>query len=441
MKKILLIGLLFSLKQLNAQIINTIAGDSVQGYSGDGGFATAAELKRPYALVLDTAGNIYFSDAGNNRVRKIDAVSGIITTIAGNGTQGYSGDGALATAAKLYNPAGLAFDRVGNLFFADAYNSCIRKINLSTGIITTVAGVGTLGFSGDGGPATMAHMNTPFSVKLDTLGNLFIPDVNNHRIRKVDAGSGIISTIAGTGVQGYTGDGGPATAAELNAPTDVALDRFGNLFFTQGGGSCIRKITASTGIITTVAGNGTLGFSGDGGLATAAQLNRPSCVLVDTSGNLYLADYWNNRIRQIAFNTGIISTLAGTGVGAYNGDGMLCQAAELFHPSGITFNKSGNLFITDRDNNRVREIIVNTLGIQQVADRNAELLIYPNPVSKYFSVRSSKIINSISIYNSLGEIIYKEKINAMQQQIDIGDQPAGIYFIQTQNSNFKLIKE
>jgi trimeric autotransporter adhesin len=440
MKKILLIALLFLLKQLNAQTISTIAGDSIQGYTGDGGLAIAAELKFPYALVLDTSGNVYFSDAGNNRIRKIDIASGIITTIAGNGTQGYSGDGAAATAAELFNPGGLVFDGSGNLFFADAYNNCIRKINFTTGIITTVAGNGTSGFSGDGGPATAAQMKTPFAVKLDTSGNLFIPDVNNNRLRKVDGTTGIITTIAGNGTAGYTGDGGLATAAELNAPTDVALDRVGNLYFTQGGGSCVRKIAVSTGIITTVAGNGTLGFSGDGGLATVAQLNRPSCVLVDTLGNLFIADYWNNRIRQVDFASGIITTLAGSGVGGYNGDGLSCLAAELYHPSGIAFNRSGNLFITDRLNNRVREITSNTTKIFREIN-NDQIVVYPNPFTDNFLIQSEIELGTTTVYNALGEIVYKEKLNCFQHSVNLNTQVPGIYYLCFKDRYFKLVKK
>lgn len=441
MKKIIFIALLFVIKHIDAQIINTIAGGSTSGYMGDGGLATAAELTRPYGLAIDTSGNIYFSDAGNNCIRKIDALTNIITTIAGNGTQGYSGDGALATNAQLYNPAGLAFDSKGNLIFADAYNNRIRKINLTTGIISTIAGIGTLGFSGDGGAATSAQFYWPFAVALDTSGNLFLPDVNNHRIRRVDAITGIITTIVGTGVQGYTGDGGQATAAELNAPNDIALDRFGNIFFTQGGGSCIRKVTISTGIITTIAGNGTLGSGGDGGLATAAQLNRPSCVLVDTTGNIFIADYWNNKIRQIAFNTGIITTIAGTGVSGYNGDGVICQLAEMSHPAMIIFNRVGNLFFTDRDNNRVREIVFNnhTTSINKENGDNL-LKVYPSPSSGSFTLETNASPEQkLQIYDVNGRLVLTQTISG-KTIIDSSSLIDGVYNINI-ISNERIIKE
>ena len=244
---------------------------------------------------MDSSGSLFIADTSNSRIRKVDT-SGNICTVAGNGTQGFSGDGGPATSALLNRPVDVAVDSSGNLFIADQFNHRIRKVDTS-GNISTVAGNGTEGFSGDGGPATSALLNRPVDVAVDSSGNLFIADRLNHHIRKVDT-SGNISTVAGTGTAGLTGDGGPATGAQLNSPRSVAFDSSGNLFIADTFNYRIRKVDTS-GNITTVAGNGTKGDLGDGGPATSAQLDGPSDVAVDTSGNLFIADTFNYRIRKV----------------------------------------------------------------------------------------------------------------------------------------------
>ena len=214
-------------------IITTIAGNGIAGYSGDGGLATNAELNNPYGVAVDSNGNIYIADTNNNRIRKVNSTTGIITTIAGNGTAGYSGDGGLATNAELYYPYGVAVDSNGNIYIADTYNNRIRKVNSTTGIITTIAGNGTAGYSGDGGPATNAQLNYPYGVAVDSSGNIYIADTDNNRIRKVNSTTGIITTIAGNGNPGYSGDGGPATNAELYDPSGVAVDSNGNIYIAD----------------------------------------------------------------------------------------------------------------------------------------------------------------------------------------------------------------
>ncbi|MEM7735487.1 MAG: MBG domain-containing protein [Deinococcota bacterium] len=273
--------------------ISTVAGTGTRGFSGDGDLATAAQLFNPTNVTIDSAGNLFIADFDNDRIRKVDT-SGIISTVAGT-TEGFSGDGGLATAAQLSLPTDVAVDSAGNLFIADRLNYRIRKVD-TAGIITTVAGDGTEGFSGDGGLATAAQLNWPFGVTVDSAGNLFIADFDNDRIRKVDT-SGIITTVAGDGTEGFGGDGGPATAAQLRNPIDVTVDSAGNLFIADQINHRIRKVDTA-GIITTVAGT-TRGFGGDGGLATAAQLNRPYSVTVDSAGNLFIADFGNNRIRKV----------------------------------------------------------------------------------------------------------------------------------------------
>jgi hypothetical protein len=284
---------------LSAGIINTVAGDGIAGYSGDGGAATSAELNVPYGVAVDNAGNIYIADYGNERIRKVTASTGKISTVAGNGTVGYGGDGGPATSAKLDSPTGVALDGAGNIYIADLGNHRIRKVTVSTGIISTAAGNGTQGYSGDGGPATSAELYYATGVAADSAGNIYIGDEVNERVRKVTASTGIINTVAGDGVGGYSGDGGPATSAELNAPSGVAVDTAGNIYIADISNNRIRKVTVSTGIISTVAGNGTAGYSGDGGPATNAELNNPSGVAVDTVGKIYIGDTNNNRIRAV----------------------------------------------------------------------------------------------------------------------------------------------
>ena len=337
-------------------IITTVAGNGISGFSGDGAPATSAGLALPNGVAVDGSGNFFIADRANQRIRKVDP-SGIITTVAGNGTLRFSGDGSPATSASLSGPNGVALDGAGNLFIGYQFNNRIRKVDTS-GIITTVAGDGFGGFSGDGGPATSASLREPFGVALDGAGNLFIADRRNHRIRKVDT-SGIITTVAGIGSFGFSGDGGPATSASLANPAGVALDAAGNLFIADGSNNRVRKVDTS-GIITTVAGNGSSGFSGDGGPATSANLGTPFGVALDGSGNLFISVQGNQRIRQVDASR-IITTVAGNGISGFSGDGGPATSASLSFPHGVALDGSGNLFIADSINERIRK--VDTSGI------------------------------------------------------------------------------
>jgi sugar lactone lactonase YvrE len=357
---------LFNTVNLPNGIITTVAGG---GSGGDGSAATNASLGSPNGVAVDASGNLFIADTGNQRIREV-STNGIITTVAGNGTEGYSGNGGAATNASLYYPDGVAADASGNLFIADNLNSCIRKVN-TNGIITTVAGNGTWGYSGDGGAATNAQLHFPYGVAVDASGNLFIADTSNHRIRMVST-NGIITTVAGNGTGGYSGDGGAATNANLHAPYRVAVDTSGNLFIADYFNSRVRRVSTN-GIITTVAGNGTWGYSGDGGAATNANLADPVGVAVDASGNLFIADYAKQRIRTVSAN-GIITTVAGNGNNGYSGDGGKATSASLNSPYGVAVDASGNLFIADTYNNRIRKVIPNqgaTLALNNVTAANA----------------------------------------------------------------------
>ncbi|MDI9319622.1 MAG: T9SS type A sorting domain-containing protein [Phycisphaerales bacterium] len=339
-----------------AQNINTIAGTGTSGFSGDGSAATSALLNGPQDVAVDTFGNIYIADAANHRIRKITATTGVIATVAGTGTAGYSGDGAAATSALLYAPIGVAVDKTGNVYIADNGNHCIRKITISTGKISTIAGTGTAGSAGDGGLATSASLYAPYDVCLDTSGNIYIADVSNNKIRKITVSSGIITTIAGTGTPGFSGDGGSATSAKLYQPFSVAVDASGNVFIADTYNSRIRKITATTGTISTIAGTGVSGYSGDGGSATTAQFNTPYSIGLDLFGNIYISDFLNNRVRKITASTGVINTIAGTGVAGFLGDGGLATAAKIAYAKGIHVDKVNNVYIADEGNQRVRFI-------------------------------------------------------------------------------------
>jgi hypothetical protein len=314
------------------------------------------ELNFPVGVAFDSLGNIFVADTVDNLVREYNASTRQFVIVAGNGTAGYSGDGGLATGAELNTPENLVFDGAGNLYFADQQNNVIRAVNSVTGIIETVAGNGTGGFGGDGGPATSAELQVPAAPAIDVYGNLYIADAGNEVIRKVEASTGIITSIVGTaGVSGYSGDGGPAASAELSSPLAVALDSAGNLYIADDGNAAVRRVDAVTGIITTVAGTGTAGFLGDGGPATSAELWLPDGLALDSAGNIYITDTGNNAIRKVSADTGLISTVVGTPtVSGYSGDGGPATQAQLNTPIGLALDPLGDILFTDSGNNVVR---------------------------------------------------------------------------------------
>ncbi|MBN2106078.1 MAG: thrombospondin type 3 repeat-containing protein [Deltaproteobacteria bacterium] len=357
-KQWLTIALVMSCTLMMARIalaewhIEKVAGTAeVSGYSGDNGPATACTFDKPRGVTVDTAGSIYIADNYNHAVRKVDA-GATIAAFAGTGSSGYTGDGGAATAAELRYPLGTAIDSSGNLYIADTNNHCIRKV-AANGVITTVAGTGDSGYSGDNGPATAAELYYPAGIVLDGSGGFYIADRYNHRIRKV-AANGTITTFAGTGSSGYSGDNGPAAAAELDSPYGIALDKNGALYIADTRNERIRKVDAS-GTITTVAGNGSAGYEGDNGPAAAAKLSNPLGVAADDQGALYISDSNNDRIRKVN-PAGIITTLAGTGNSGYSGDNGPALSAQLNEPHGIAVDKSGSVYFADARNEIIRRV-------------------------------------------------------------------------------------
>jgi len=341
--------------QISQGMISTYAGTGTNGYTGDGGAATAAQVGRPEGVAVASNGDVYIADTANNVIRKVAAATGIITTVAGTGSPGSTGDGGAATAAKLKSPEDVFVASNGDLYIADTMNHEIRKVTAATGVITRVAGTGSPGSTGDGGAATVALLKQPAGIEVAANGDMYIGDTLNDRVRKVTASTGIISAYAGTGTPGYTGDGGAATSARLSGPEGLVLSN-GDLYVADTGNNVIRKITASTGIITTFAGTGTAGSTGDGGAATSARLSAPQAIDVSSAGDSYIADTGTHTIRRVQGGSLIITTIMGTGTAGFSGDGGPATAAQTDSPRGIAIASTGAYYIGARNNNRIRKV-------------------------------------------------------------------------------------
>ena len=437
MKKCLILLLLvIILTPAYSQIITTIAGNGSAGFSGDGLSALTAEINGPGGIAVDKNGNIYIADLLNNRIRKV-TTSGIITTIAGDGSTGIGGDGGPATIAQLDYPTGVAVDKYGNIYVAELNDHRVRKIDTS-GIISTYAGNGTGGYSGDGGMATNAQLALPIAIIVDSSGNLYIAQDAYSVIRKVDI-LGIITTIAGVGVSAWGSDGIPATASAIDEPNGVAVDDFGNIYISDNKTYRIRKVN-NAGIISTVAGNGSSGFSGDNSPATAAQIYGSAGIAVDQIGNMYFCDGGNESIRKVN-TSGVISTVAGGGTMGL-GDGGPAKNCELYSPISIAIDKFGNLYIGDYDHERIR-FITSTVFINIINDIICDLEIFPNPSNGVFQINlhapmdESINITIIDVFenklyeiNSLTNTYVNIKLNI----------PNGTYFIKVKTMNGNWVK-
>lgn len=401
---------------LQAQTISTFAGSMAKGagYNGDGGQANAAQLNKPSSIALDKAGNVYITDFQNNVVRKVNA-EGVITTIAGNGTEGYSGDGYKATAAQLHGPWGIAVDEAGNVYFSDKENHAIRKVN-TAGIITTIAGKGKAGYSGDKGLATAAMLDHPLGLAIDKAGNIYIADNSNTAVRKINT-AGIITTFAGSFSTGYSGDGGLATNAKFKNIRYVACDGIGNVYISDTWNSVIRKVDAA-GYISTVAGNHTSKYSGDGGAATNAGIYFPVGITATDDGTLFIADNHNHVIRKVD-KDGIITTVAGNGTKGYSGDNGPATTAQLTNPTSIVAAPDGRLLIAEFAHNIIRQVNVPAQVKSMSEADGTRLNVYPNPSHGAFSVQlpEYKTPASISVADITGRVIETRMMEKNSTQV------------------------
>jgi len=444
MKKILFILLVLPFFA-RGQIITTVAGNGMTGYGGDNGLATSAKIGNTGFIAFDTNCNYYFTE-NNNTIRKVSP-AGIITTIAGCGLQGFSGDSGIATSARFNGPTSIAIDFSGNIYISDFYNNRIRKINIVTGIITTFAGNGIGGYNGDTLTATLASLWSPAGIGFDKKGNLYISDYGNSRIRKVDT-FGIMTTIAGNGTVGYSGDNGQAISAILNSPYGLHFDTLSNLFFADG--NRVRKINMVTGIITTVAGNGGQGFAGDLGQADSAELFKPLDVIVDAYGNLYISDLDNNRIRKVN-TSGIISTIVGNGNTGFNGDSISANLATIYSPRGLALDKCGNLYISDNGNNRIRKVSFNPscadtscgphVNIVSNIIANSDFSVYPNPVNRLLHIDNLATSTHYSISNMLGAVVLQGVLVRGSNSVNMEGLVPGVYVLELVNNEQRVVKK
>ncbi len=417
---------------VHGQIITTVAGGATGhgGSWGDGGPATAAEINFFAGLAVDNAGNIFISDG--HRIRKVNAISGVINTIAGTGIAGYNGDGIPATAAQLYTPVCISFDATENLYVYDAGNHRIRRIDAVTGIITTYAGNGTFGFTGDSGAATAATIDGG-DMAWDANGNLYYG--STRKIRKISS-TGIISTFAGNGLAGVTAEGVPATSTYIAPARGLAIDVMGNLYIADST-RAIRKITASSGLINRIAGTGDNLYTPYGGDGIPATLCRVGAfdIYVDDTGNLYISDQPNSRIEKV--NThGVIYTIAGTGVAGFGGDNNIATNAQVSYPENVVLDKCNNVYIADFNNKRVRKVTYHatcdneTSKVKSVNIEN-NFIIYPNPANSNLTIKTSEKINTINFTNLFGQTIpiTAPTITNNKAEINIAHLPRGMYII------------
>ncbi len=422
-------------------LVSTLAGGGTGAFSGDGGQALNAELNYPSGADFDPSGNLYVADQNSHRIRKITP-AGVITTYGGTGTQGYSGDGGLATAANMNYPLDVACDGFGNVFVAEFGSHTIRKID-PTGTITTVAGNGLAGFTGDNGPATSARLFNPFGVATDAAGNVYISDYNNDRIRMVNMTSGTITTVVGSGASGYNGDTLTALLSKINGPKGIVVDAAGNIYFADYFNHRVRKVGPATGgTLITIAGNGLGGYSGDITIGNTTRLNYPTGVDVDGLGNVFIADQSNHRIRIVSTGS-VINTYAGVGVVGYTGDMGPAADAHLRSPYDLAVDAANNVFVVDRDNNRIREICPAScaIGINELQEKLSEkgLLVYPNPNNGDFTVKGIQK-ETLNVVNQLGQNVKKIDLDPNTNfTATVSGLPIGFYFIAGKTSVQKII--
>jgi sugar lactone lactonase YvrE len=409
--------------------ITTIAGDGITQYIGDGSPAHSYSLAMPKGMCMDRNGKMYIADYANNRIRTL--YHDTLNTICGDSLADDLGDWGLAINARLKNPGGVSMDSAGNIYITEVYNNIIRKIDAQTNIIHTICGTqGTSGYGGDGSAATGAHLANPGGAFADKAGNLYIPDYDNHRIRKVNVADGKINTIAGTGTNGYSGDNSAAVNAKLSYPSSVYVDSIGNVYFTETGNHTVRRIDAGSGIITTVAGSGVQGYTGDGQAATAAKLSEPNGVCVDKQGNIYISDYSNNVIRAVTTD-GKIHTIAGTGAYGYTGDNGAPLQATFRGPTAVRVDDSGYIYIADGFNSVIRRISpLNTIITGVTNTVAATITAYPNPAHHTLHIDHVPANAQYVMMNMVNAEMQRGSLIAGNNELPLQELPAGIYLLQ-----------
>ncbi|MES2704781.1 MAG: T9SS type A sorting domain-containing protein [Bacteroidota bacterium] len=418
----------------NAQLqkINTFAGTGTAGYNGDGGAATGKQLNGPYSVAVDAAGNVYVVDFFSLRVRKV-ATNGVITTVAGTGSLGYTGDGSIATSANLH-PHAVTVDKTGNIYIVDGTYGVVRKVT-PLGFITTIAGNGINGYTGDNGPALGAMLNRPHGITIDSKGRIIIADAANEMVRRIDA-AGVITKIAGSGIKGYSGDGALAVSAQLDSPFAVTTDRKGSIYVADMLNHAVRKID-TFGIITTYAGTGVAGYTGDNGAAALATLDGPAGLTTDSIGNLYIADANNNVIRKVD-TFGVITTAVGNGTPGFGGDLGYVNGANLRQPYDVAIDAAGSLYIADASNHRIRKTYA-TVGI--TATTGAGIEVYPNPAGPSVYISGTAAGDHIALFNLVGQQVSSAAAGNSEVELSVKQLPAGMYLLQVTDAanNIKTI--
>ena len=426
-----LVIMLLTLTSVAQGIITTIAGG---GWGGDGGLATDAWLDMVNDVLVDTNGNVYIAE--ETAIRKIDAQTQMISLYAGSYQGGIGCDGCPATSAKLNHANAIAFDKQGNLYIADWGTGRIRKVDAVTGIMTTYAGNSTIGYSGDGGPATSAQLRKPMDIAFDANDNLYIADEFYH-IRRVDRQTGIITTIAGDGTLGSWNNGDLAVSSRIGAGRGICVDFFGNIYFTDPNSRRIGKIDTQ-GILSVYCGTGTAGLAGDGGPAVNAQTYASVRLRMDSQNNMYFGD-GGGVVRRIDYSTGVISRVAGNGTGGYSGDGGPALQAQFYGVRSVVVDRNNDAYIVDGLNYRVRKIF----GVVGVVP-SPEMLsfeIYPNPSNGLFTVQSSDEIDLLQVRNLTGQIVYESNPLTPSARVDLSNHPAGVYMVTVVNGPGMISKK
>ncbi len=418
--------------------IRTIAGTGVGAYSGDGGYSTAAELHAPLDVKLDKTGNVYVLDLLNYRIRKI-STTGVISTVAGTGVAGYTGDGSISTSANM-RPYGFAVDNGNNIYIADASYGVIRKVN-TAGIISTIAGTGIQGNTGNGGPALSAQMNGIYGLAVDTAGSIYVVDAISNTVRIISK-TGTIDRFAGNDTAGYSGDGGFASEARLDSPYAIALDHKGNAYISDMLNNVVRKVDAM-GIISTYAGNGMQGYTGDGGPAISASLNRPAGLTVDADGNVYIADADNDVIRKVD-TFGNILTVIGNGTPGFGGDLGPVLGCNLHTPFGVAADGVGDIYIADANNQRIRKTYT-PVSVNETSKIVVDA--YPNPVTNKLFLTGLTVGDNLYVLDVTGRKLVDMKAANESETLKMSSLSAGIYFLHivnksgTEKTVVKLVKE